>query len=145
MIQSEETMHLSSVNKSPLKFFLLVFAQSILFWILSAVAGVSAKIPLINLPLSALMTFCPLIAAAILVYKEQGLQAVKQLVQRSFDFKRIRDKKWYLPIVFLMPVMTLLSYGYLKMTGATLPELKTSFLYLLIFFFPASLFLCPGS
>lgn len=117
------------------KFFLLVFALSIPFWILGAMAGSSARIPLINLPLSALMTFCPLIAAAILVYKKQGFQGVRELLKRSFDFKRIRDRKWYIPIVFLMPVMTALSYGYIKMTGAALPEFKTSFLSVLIFFF----------
>ena len=121
-------------SRSPLKFFLLVFAQSIPFWIIGFIVGDSFKIPLLNLPLSALTTFCPLIAAAILVYKEQGRQGVMELLKRSFDFERIKGKKWYLPIVVLMPVMTLISYAYMKMTGAILPEFKIPFLYVLVFF-----------
>ena len=122
-------------NKSPLKFFLLVFGISIPFWIIAAVAPDFTEILPIKLPLSALMTFCPLIAAAILVYRERKFQGVSELLKLSFDFKKIKDKKWYLPIVFLMPFIALLSYGYLKLTGAMLPEPETPFLYIFIFFF----------
>ena len=87
-------------NKSPLKFFLLVFVLSIPFWILGAVAADFTEILPIKLPISALMTFCPLIAAAILVYKERKFQGVKELLKLTFDFEKIKDKKWYLPIVF---------------------------------------------
>ena len=122
-------------NKSPVKFFLLVFVLSIPFWILAAVAPDFTEILPIKLPISASMTFCPLIAAAILIYKERKFQGVWELLKLSFDFEKIKDKKWYLPIVFLMPVIALLSYGYLKLTGAMLPEPETPLLYIFIFFF----------
>ena len=122
-------------NGSPLKFFLLVFVLSIPFWILGVVAPDFTEILPIKLPISALMTFCPLIAAAILVYKERKFQGVWELLKLSFDFKKIKDKKWYLPIVFLMPVIALLSYGYLKLTGAMPPGPETPVLYVFIFFF----------
>jgi len=122
-------------NGSPLKFFLLVFVLSIPFWILGAVAPDFTEILPIKLPISALMTFCPLIAAAILVYKERKFQGVRELLKLSFDFKKIKDKKWYIPIVFLMPAIALLSYGCLKLTGAMLPEPETPLLYVFIFFF----------
>jgi uncharacterized protein len=104
-------------NHSSIKFFLLVLLLSIPFWILAAVAGDLTKILPTRLPISALMTFCPLLAAAILVYKEQKYQGVKELLKTSFDFQKIKDKKWYTPVVFLMPTIAALSYLYLKMTG----------------------------
>ena len=124
-----------SENKSPFKFFLLVFLLSIPFWILGAVAGDVTKTIPIKLPISALMTFCPLLAAAILVYKEQNIQGVQELLKLSFDFQKIKDKKWYMPVVLLMPTIAALSYLYLKITGAILPEPPTPFLSVIIFFF----------
>jgi hypothetical protein len=82
--------------RNPLKFFLLVLLLSIPFWILAALTKDLTKILPIKLPISALMTFCPMLAAMILVYKERKTQGVKELLQRAFDFKRIKDKKWYL-------------------------------------------------
>jgi len=122
-------------NKSPLKFFLLVLLLSIPFWILGAMAGDLTKILPIKLPISALMTFCPLLAATILVYKERELQGVKELLKLSFDCTKIKNKKWYIPIVFIMPVIAVLSYWYMKMTGAMLPEQQTPLLFAFISFF----------
>jgi uncharacterized protein len=95
-----------------IQFFLLVFVLSIPFLILGMIVkGVTETLP-IKLPISALMAFCPLIAAAILVYKKQKMQGVKDLLKQSFDFKKITDTRWYVPIVFLMPVLAMLSYWY---------------------------------
>ena len=122
-------------NKSPIKFFLLVLALSIPFWILAAFTRDLTKILPIKLPISALMTFCPLLAAITLVYRARKTQGLKELLQRAFDFKRIKDKKWYLPIVLLIPCIAALSYGYMKMTGAVPTEPNVSFLTVFIFFF----------
>jgi membrane protease YdiL (CAAX protease family) len=122
-------------NKSPLKFFLLVFLLSIPFWILGAMTKDLTKILPIKLPISALMTFCPLLAAVILVYKEQKIHGVKKLLRLSFDFRKIKDKKWYIPVVFLMPTVAALSYWFLKITREILPEPPTSFVSIIIFFF----------
>jgi uncharacterized protein len=123
-----------SESKSPLKFFLLVFLLSIPFWILGAVTRDLTKIIPIKLPISALMACCPLLAAVILVYKEQK-HGVRELLKLSFDFQKIKDKKWYIPIVFLMPTIAAVSYGHLKVTGGILPESPTPFLSVVIFFF----------
>ncbi|OYQ65115.1 hypothetical protein B9G53_08440 [Pseudanabaena sp. SR411] len=79
-------------NKSPIKFFLLVLLLSIPFWILGAVTRDLTQTLPIKLPISALMTFCPLLAAAILVYKEQQIQRVKELLKLSFDFQKSKTK-----------------------------------------------------
>ena len=63
-------MHIiSSVGKSPLKFFLLVVVLSVPYWLIGTVTELPKEIP-INLPISSLMTFNPLIAALILSYKD---------------------------------------------------------------------------
>jgi membrane protease YdiL (CAAX protease family) len=121
-------------NKSPLKFFALVFALSIPFWILGYIATDTTKILPIKLPISALMTFCPFIAAAILVYKKQKVQGIKQLLKLSFDYKKINKKKWYIPVVFLMPVLAMLCFWYMKLTAVMIPETQPSTLSVVIFF-----------
>lgn len=121
-------------NHSILQYFLLVFALSIPFWVLAAFATDLTKILPIKLPISALMAFCPLLAASILIYNQRRIRGVKELLKSSFDFKKITNKKWYLPIVLLMPATALLSYGYLKITGALLTEPGISFLNVVIFF-----------
>lgn len=117
-----------------LPFFGLVFLLSVPWWILGAVAPDFTKIFPIKLPISALMTFCPLISAIILVYRKRTGQGVKELLSLTFDFKKIKDKRWYLPIVCLMPVITVLSYGYMKLTGALIPKSQTPVSSILIFF-----------
>lgn len=122
-------------NKSPLTLFGLVFMLSIPFWVLGAVATDLTNILPIKLPISVLMAFCPFIAAAILVYKQRKSQGVKELLKQSLDFKKIKDKRWYIPIVLLMPFIALLSYTYIKITGTIPLEPPLSFLLVFVFFF----------
>ncbi len=81
------------MNKSPLKFFLLVFALSIPIWLIGAMAERGLPLPM-NLPVSALQAFCPITAALILVYREDPLRGVRRLLKRVVDYKRIRPKIW---------------------------------------------------
>ena len=129
------------IKRTPQKFFLLVLALSIPFWILAALTRDLTKILPIKLPISALMAICPMLAAIVLVYKERKTQGLKELLQRAFDFKRIKDKKWYLLIVLLMPCIAALSYSYMKMTGEVPSEPKisllTGFIFFLVYFIGA--------
>ncbi len=124
-----------SENRSLINYFFLVFALSIPFWILGFVATDTTKIFPINLPISALMAICPLLAASILVYKKQKMQGVLELLKRAFDYKKIIHKKWYFPIVFLMPTTAIFSFWYIKTTGILMPEPTISKLSIFIFFF----------
>jgi uncharacterized protein len=61
-------------SRSPVRFFLLVFALSLPFWLVGAVAerrGFQPGLPM-NLPVSSLMAVCPLVAAVVLVYRLRG-------------------------------------------------------------------------
>jgi uncharacterized protein len=132
-------MHTStSSNKSPLKFFLLVFALAIPVWIIEPMVKVKG-LPL-DLPITDLIaTFIPLIAACILVSKEEGHGGVKKLLKRVFDFSRIRPKIWYLPLIFLMPIIYLLIYGVMQLfklplpVGVEIPSLNNVLIFVIIF------------
>ncbi len=108
----------TSPRKSPLRFFLLVFVLSLPFWL----AGTLTSFQLLPaLPVSALMFVCPGAVAAILIYRENKSAGVKEWLWRAFDFKRVKAKIWYVPIILLMPCIMVLSYGAIRLMGVPLP------------------------
>ena len=117
--------------RSPLKFFLLVFIFSAPVWLIGAAVG-AELMP--GLPLSALGAFCPMLAALVLVYQEHKTAGVMALLKRSFDFKRIRRKRWYLPIVALMPAVSVLVYGLMRWMNLPVPAPQFSALATLLMF-----------
>jgi membrane protease YdiL (CAAX protease family) len=102
----------SAEKRSPQKFFLLVFALSSPLWVIGALTPIQL---LPGLPVSSLMAFCPMIAASILVYREDKTAGVTELLKRSFDCRRIGKKTWYIPTVFLMPGIAALAYGLMRL------------------------------
>jgi hypothetical protein len=75
---------------SPIAFFALVFVLAVPFWLVG-----DRKLPTaINLPASALATFVPMTAAAILSYRQDGFSGVKQLLKKAFDYRKIKNKTW---------------------------------------------------
>jgi len=96
-----------------------------------------------NLPITDVgATFVPLLAAVILSYREQGRGGVTRLLARVFDFSRIQRKRWYLPILFLMPALYLLTYAAMRAFDLTVPaHWNITFftpLLLLVFFVAAA-------
>ena len=87
-----------------------------------------------GLPVSSLAAFSPLMAALILVYRENKTSGVLELLKRAFDYKRVRAKVWYVPIVLLMPGVMVLSYGLLCWTGTPIPPLQFPGLASLVMF-----------
>lgn len=120
-------------KRSPVKFVLLIFVLSIPFWLIGFIAKQGLPLP-INLPVSAFMFVCPLIAASILTYKENKIDGIKQLLKITLDYRKIKPKIWYLPILFLMPIIMLLSYWVMRMMGRPLPEPQIPFLAIPLFF-----------
>lgn len=129
------SMGSKSSNHSPWIFFLLVFILAIPFWLLGMVAEqfLRKEIP-INLPISALMFVCPMIAALILVYRNNGSDGIKHLLKNSFN-KRIERKIWYVPIFLLMPTIMILACGLMNLLGSSVPNLQFSISNILAFFF----------
>lgn len=108
----------ASRGRSPLRFFLVVVALSIPFAWLGAVTDIQLY-P--GIPVAALAFVCPVSAAALLAYRENGAAGVSALLGGAFDFRRIRAKVWYLPTVLLMPGVTLAAYGLMRAMRSPLP------------------------
>ena len=107
-------------NRSPLAYVALTFALSIPFWIAGGLTNLQI---LPALPVSALALVCiPVGAATILVYRAHGWASVVALLQRSFDFRRVSAKIWYLPTILLMPGVMALSYGVMRLMGVPVPD-----------------------
>lgn len=118
-------------ERSPLLFIALVFALSVPLWLV----GARYRIELLpGLPLSAIMVVCPLIAALILIARASGRAGVVAHLKRSFDYARVRDKVWYIPIVLLQPAVALLSYGVMRLLGMSLPTPRLSLITALALF-----------
>lgn len=90
------------------KFFPLVFALSIPFWIAGYFASDFTQNNPLKLPISALMTFCPMISAIILLRSNKN--NITDFLNLTFDFKKISNKIWYIPIILLMPTIATISY-----------------------------------
>jgi hypothetical protein len=130
-------------SRSPVRFFLLVFALSLPFWLVGAIAerrGFQPGLPM-NLPVSSLMAVCPLVAAVALVHRAEGSAGVKRLLRRVLDYRRIGRRRWCLAVVLLNPAILLGSYEAMRLLGRPLPDphvsLATAPLLLLVFLPPA--------
>src|SRR5256885_10508 len=99
-------------------FFVLVFTLCIPFWALGAISSIRL---LPGLPVSALGAFAPALAALLLTYKEDRLAGVLQLLKRAFDFKRIKNKSWYLLCILINPAIAVLAFGILRTMSTPLP------------------------
>lgn len=115
----------AAAQASPPRFFALVLALSIPFWVLGSMTRLQL---LPGLSVTALMGFCPLVAAAMLAYRDRGIAGVFALLKRSWDFERISAKGWFLPIILLMPALTTLSIVCLHFNGMPLPSLQFTIL-----------------
>ena len=127
-----------SINKSPLKFFLITYGLSIPLWLIGIV--INFKRSALDFSITDILAaFTPLIAATILVYKEKGETGIKTLFNRVFDFNKIKKKVWYVPIIFLPFVIYLLIFIIIYLTKLPLPSTFDSsfksipFLFMLFF------------
>ena len=74
-----------------------------------------------GLSVSAIAAFCPAIAALTLVYKKRSRVGALTLLKTSFDFKRIKEKRWYVPVIFLMPAVSVAMYVLMHLMDMPLP------------------------
>lgn len=118
-------------NRSPLRSFALVLGLSVPFWLMGAASGLQL---LPGLSVSALMAFCPPAAALILVCRENKVDGVRELLARSFDFERIRAKRWYAPILLPMAAVNTAVYGLMRSMDMPVPAPQVSVLPTLLMF-----------
>lgn len=129
----------SSPERFPWKYFLLVYALSVPFWLLG---GKKLPVPM-DLPASSFMWITPVIAASILSYSTGGLYSVKRLLKRALDYKQIGNKTWYIAIFVLVPLIYAVSYLIMRWADLPLPDrievpLAAAPIYFLMFLIPAA-------
>lgn len=118
----------ASVKRSPLKFFVLVFALSLLVELLGPLTahfseGLSLAIPSgFNLVTVLIAGYVPFIAACVLVSGERQPGGIRRLLSRVFDGKHIEHKLWYLPVLLLNPLIFTLTYWAMRLLGRPLPS-----------------------
>ena len=128
----------TSMKRSPTTFFVLVYVLTIPFWVLSTVIraeGLPDNLPITDVG----ATFVPLIAASILVYREQKFEGVKRLLSRTFDYKQIQQKAGYLPVIFFIPFLYTITYLIMRLIGLPIPSVwliptTTPFIFFAFFF-----------
>lgn len=99
-------------------FFILVVIFSIPFWIL----GEWMRIQLLpGLPIDALMVICPVSAALILIYKENGKQGMIKFLKRGIDLENVKSKGWFAVALLLMPLVSVLAFLWLRLSGIMVP------------------------
>ena len=107
----------------PLKFFVLVFLLSIPFWWIGSQTNLEV---MPGLSVSVLAAFCPMLAALLLVSLESGTTGMRNLLKRCTDFGRINDRRWYLPVLLLMPFVSIFVYWLMRGLDLPLPASPTA-------------------
>ena len=92
-------------RRSPVAFFILLL-------VLGAPIVVFANVQVLpNIPLFTFGAWLPATSALILSYQENRTAGVVQLLRRSIDFKRIKSRIWYLPILLTWPFIVSVQCG----------------------------------
>ena len=108
-------------NRSLRNFILLLFGLSIPCWVIGAKYDVQIfpGFNLYQLPLA-----MPAVAAVILIYIEGGKGGVVALLKRTYDFRKIKPKIWFFPILLIYPSIGFLDYWIQRMSGTPIPSLQ---------------------
>jgi uncharacterized protein len=108
------------IERSVLSFVLLESALSVPFWGIGALA--QARVIPDQVLFRASWSLTPMMAAAILVYRENRAAGVRDLFRRIVDYARISAKTWYLPVFLAGPLIVFLQYGVALLSGQQLPS-----------------------
>jgi uncharacterized protein len=106
------------MTRPTLAFFVLTYALAVPFWVLGGTVDLQL---LPGLPVAGLMFVCPGVAALVLSHRRGGMQSVKALVRKAFDYRSVRANLLYLPILLLTPGILVLSYVAQRALDAPVP------------------------
>lgn len=99
----------STAPDHPWLFFVLIYGLSVPFWIMGT--QITHSVLPDNLPITDIgAALTPTIAAVILRYREAGANGVGELFRRTFDFSRIKNKRWLVAAVLVFPLLYGLTY-----------------------------------
>ncbi|MEO6354799.1 MAG: CPBP family intramembrane glutamic endopeptidase [Oxalobacteraceae bacterium] len=111
----------STSPRHPAAFFVLVYAMSAPFWILSNFIEKSSLPD--NIPITDIgAALTPTIAAMILSYRENGNSGIRALFHRIFDFRRVKECGWLITAALLFPLLYLLTYYAMRLLSFPVPS-----------------------
>ena len=125
-------------------FFVLTIIFTLPAYVLIALTGLNIILsPEMVFAFIPLAVIAPICAALVLTYRKSGGIGVKKLLKRSFDYKRVKNKKWFWPTILLMPLLISLVFGVsslleLELLPAPMPLIAAPIA--LVVFFLAALF-----
>ncbi|MEP6780856.1 MAG: type II CAAX endopeptidase family protein [Gemmatimonadaceae bacterium] len=107
--------------RHPMAFFVLVYAMSTPFWMLSTLNTTSSlpdSLPVTDI--GAVLT--PTLAAMILRYRENGAEGVKALFLRTLDLRNVKRRAWLLIAVLLFPLLYVIAYVVMRLLSMPVPH-----------------------
>jgi uncharacterized protein len=110
-----------SKNRSPFLFILLVFLLSIPFYWFNK-RSLLPKSFHMYAPTFEFAAILPVLLANLFLYRERGRDAVADLWRNVFDYRRIGNRLWYIPIFLLMPATMLATYFLMPLIGKPIPD-----------------------
>jgi membrane protease YdiL (CAAX protease family) len=108
-------------NRSPILFILVIFALTLPFYV-SGNHPVLPKSFHIYAPAFVFASMLPALVAGLFLYRERGWDGVRELWKNILDYKRIREKRWLIPILLLMPATIAASYFLMPLIGKSIPD-----------------------
>lgn len=112
-------------------FFGLTLLLTTPFYVISAVSGIQL---MPGLPVAALAVICPAAAAILLSWRPGGMAAGSLLLMQTLDFRRIKPRAWWLPILFFSPAVSAASFLILLGNGSGIPDPQISILAIVALF-----------
>ncbi|MFI7700600.1 CPBP family intramembrane glutamic endopeptidase [Nonomuraea sp. NPDC049480] len=105
-----------TLRRTPGVFIALVFALAVPFWLVGAFSGSIPGMPM-ELPVSALMVVCPIVAAVILLRRQDGRGATRRLLLKSLAPGGMRRTPWLVTAFLLVPAIGLVAFGLASIGG----------------------------
>jgi uncharacterized protein len=103
----------------PWRFFVLVLVFSVPFYLLG-MAGTRLT-GLTLLPASALMAVVPMIAGSTLILQRRGVRGFSTWLREMLGSSRRSNPVWYLTAVLFLPVVSILEFAVLRLSGTAVP------------------------
>ncbi|MGW8247946.1 MAG: CPBP family intramembrane glutamic endopeptidase [Acidiferrobacterales bacterium] len=99
-------------------YFVLVFALTIPFLVAGALVP-SELLP--GVPLSAIAVIVPTLAACFFIYRGRRWPGVVELLRRSYDYRHIKNWRWFLVIFLVNPAIAVLAFWVMRASGTSIP------------------------
>ena len=107
------------------RFFLLVFVLSVPFYLLGMTGARLTGLP--HLPTSALMAFVPMASGTILVFSRRGASGTLAWCRDMLTSSWRGNVRWYLGAVLFIPVVCLVEFVVLRVSGSIVPVPQIAF------------------